>query len=342
MIIAEYIWLGGNNNLRSKTKVLYETSFSLLKNNISELPEWNYDGSSTNQATGHKSEIIIKPVYVSKCPFRRGNNILVLCNTFTPEGLPLKNNTRFLAKSVFDSNLKEEPWFGIEQEYFIMNRKTGKPVGFPAEGLPNPQGQYYCSVGASNSFCRNIAEEHLQACLYSGIKISGINAEVAPGQWEYQVGPCVGINSGDQVWMSRYILIRIAERYGYDINFHPKPLSGDWNGSGCHTNYSTEGTRNGKDEKSGLDIIMKHMKKLEKKHKEHMELYGSHNELRMTGNHETASYDKFSYGVGSRGCSVRIGNDTYNNQFGYYEDRRPSSNMTHILLHLNYLKQVLL
>ena len=333
MFIAEYIWLGGNSELRSKTKVLYNNSFDLNKNNIELLPEWNYDGSSTEQADGNDSEVIIKPVYACRCPFRKNGHILVLCETYKPNGEPLSNNYRVNAVNIFNKNLDEEPWFGIEQEFFIINRKTGKPLGFPQYGIPKPQGQYYCSIGSSNAFGRNIMEKHLEYCIYAGLQISGINAEVAPGQWEYQIGPCIGINSGDQVWMSRYILIRVAEIVGVDIEFHPKPLMGDWNGSGCHTNYSTKSTRDGiinEDtglKNTGLSVMYEHMKKLSIKHNEHMDVYGSGNELRMTGKHETASYDKFTYGVADRGSSVRIGNDVFKNKCGYYEDRRPSSNM---------------
>lgn len=328
MIIAEYIWLGGENEFRSKTRVIYNNDFSLELNNIDVLPKWNYDGSSTKQAKGSFSEVLIYPVYVCRCPFRKGDNILVLCDTYKPNGEPLLNNNRFEASKLFEKKIEEEPWFGIEQEFFIMSKDTGKPLGFPQHGNPNPQGQYYCGVGSSNAFGRTIMEKHLEYCIYAGIIISGINAEVAPGQWEYQIGPCVGINSGDQLWMSRYILERVSEYFNVDINYYPKPLKGDWNGSGCHTNYSTKSIREGlNDDITGLDIIYKHMEKLSMKHKEHMLVYGSGNELRMTGKHETASYDIFTYGVADRGSSIRIGNETFKKGCGYYEDRRPSSNM---------------
>ena len=322
MIVAEYVWLGGNNELRSKARV-----FNIEINKINELPDWNYDGSSTEQASGTDSEIIIKPKAIFKCPFRKGDNILVLCDTYKPNGTPLKNNHRVEAVKIFNQILDQEPWYGIEQEYFIINPETNLPLGFPKKGYPTPQGQYYCSVGTSNAFGREIAEEHLAACLYSNIKISGINAEVAPGQWEYQIGPCTGIESGDHLWMSRYLLIRVAEKHGVDITFHPKPILGDWNGSGCHTNYSTINMRIGTADKTGLECIEEAVGRLSKKHDEHMKVYGSHNQLRMTGEHETASFNKFSCGLANRGASIRIGNETIQNEKGYFEDRRPSSNM---------------
>ena len=211
----------------------------------------------------------------------------------------------------------------------MINLESGKPLGFPKNGHPNPQGQYYCSVGAGNAIGREVIDEHYQACLHAGLSISGINAEVAPGQWEYQIGPVEGIAAGDQVWISRYILQRVAERHNVGIDFEPKPVSGDWNGSGCHTNYSTESMRNGltNGSKTGLDVINEALEKLSQKHMEHMAVYGTGNELRMTGLHETSKYDEFSYGVANRGSSVRIPNQTVHDKKGYFEDRRPSSNM---------------
>ena len=315
--LVEYVWIGGNNEVRSKTKVLDD-----VINTVDELPEWNYDGSSTNQAVGDDSEVIIKPQALFRDPFRGRNHKIVMCDTYNSNNEPLSNNNRVAANEIFKKGLSEEPWFGLEQEYFIMDLNTEKPLGFPQNGLPQPQGQYYCSVGGNNSFGRVIAEEHLDACIYAGIKISGINAEVAPGQWEFQIGPCVGIDSGDHLMMLRYILHRVGEICGVQINLEPKPVKGDWNGSGCHTNYSTKEMR----DKGGLKVINTAIKKLERKHKEHMEVYGSGNEERMTGEHETASFDTFSSGIANRGASIRIGNMNYKNKKGYFEDRRPSSN----------------
>ena len=319
-VIYEYVWLDVNSNFRSKNRVC-----DVLIDDQNNLPsEWNYDGSSTGQAIGKESEIIIKPVVMYRNPFYKTKAFLVMCQTFKPDGTPLNNNHYFKAKKAFDTKLSEEPWYGIEQEYFIMNPHNNKPLGFDES---KTQGQYYCSVGTSNTFGRKIADKHLEACIYAHLSISGTNAEVAPGQWEYQIGPCVGIESGNQVWVSRYILERIAEKNGYNICWDPKPLKGDWNGSGCHTNYSTKNMRDGNGMVNGLEYIYMAIDKLEDKHKEHMKVYGKGNEERMTGAHETASFDTFSYGCGNRGASIRIGNDVLKKKCGYFEDRRPASNM---------------
>jgi len=331
-IIAEYIWIGGDGELRSKARTLDSKYNNNGDDNIKLhdfLPEWNYDGSSTKQASGRDSEVLIKPQAIYKCPFRRGNNILVMCDIYDPNGKPLNDNNRFWAKDIFNKKLEEIPWFGIEQEFFMFNNTTEKPIGFPVNGNPNPQGQYYCSVGSQNAFCRELIDMHYEYCLYAGLTISGINAEVAPGQWEYQIGPVEGISAGDQLYIARYILQRVSEKFNISINIEPKPILGDWNGSGCHTNYSTELMRHGNllENKSGLDYINEAIEKLSLKHDEHMAVYGSGNELRMTGKHETAQFDKFSSGIANRGASIRIPNTTIDNNCGYLEDRRPSSNM---------------
>ena len=329
-IVAEYIWLGGKGEIRSKARTLMLTNIDKLT--LDHIPQWNFDGSSTGQASGSDSEVIIKPCSFYHCPFRRNDseNILVMCDTYRADGTPLGGNTRHWAKEIFDKNLGEEPWYGIEQEFFIFDSNTKKPLGFPWEGMPLSQGQYYCSVGHENAFGRQIIETHYEHCLYAGLSISGINAEVAPGQWEYQIGPVEGIEAGDQLYVSRYILKRVAEKFNFYIDFEPKPILGEWNGSGCHTNFSTKAMREGTinlNNKTGISYINDAIEKLSLKHKEHMKMYGAGNELRMTGQYETSSFDKFSYGIGNRGASVRIPNETVKNKCGYFEDRRPSSNM---------------
>jgi len=318
-IQAEYIWIGGSGqDLRSKTRTLDKVPSS-----PAELPEWNYDGSSTGQAPGHNSEVILKPQAIFKDPFRRGDNILVMCDTYEPNGTPLPTNTRYPANIVMEKAKAFEPWFGIEQEYTLFTRDN-IPLGWPRNGYPLPQGPYYCGVGADKAFGRHLVEAHYRTCLYSGVKIAGINAEVMPGQWEYQVGPCLGISVGDHMWISRYLMHRLAERFNIVVSFHPKPIvHGDWNGAGCHTNYSTKAMR----EEGGLKDIHAAIEKLSKKHLEHIAVYGEHNTLRLTGKHETAPITEFRSGVADRGASIRIPTQCAVEGKGYFEDRRPASNI---------------
>ncbi|KAK4388512.1 Glutamine synthetase leaf isozyme, chloroplastic [Sesamum angolense] len=291
----------------------------------SELPKWNYDGSSTGQAPGEDSEVILYPQAIFKDPFRGGNNILVICDTYTPAGEPIPTNKRYRAAQIFsDPKVTAEiPWYGIEQEYTLLQTNVKWPLGWPAGGYPGPQGPYYCGVGADKSFGRDISDAHYKACLYAGINISGTNGEVMPGQWEFQVGPSVGIEAGDHIWCARYLLERITEQAGVVLSLDPKPIEGDWNGAGCHTNYSTKSMR----EEGGFEVIKKAIFNLSLRHKEHISAYGEGNERRLTGKHETASIDTFSWGVANRGCSIRVGRDTEKNGKGYLEDRRPASNM---------------
>jgi glutamine synthetase len=314
---AEYIFIDADGDVRSKCRTVPAD-----KATVGVLPDWNYDGSSTEQAPGEDSEVIIKPRAVFKDPFRGGDNILVLTDTYTPGGTPLPTNTRCNAAEVFESRPGQTPWFGLEQEYTLFNLDKTTPLGWPAGGYPGPQGPYYCGAGADRSYGRAISDAHYKACLFAGIEISGTNAEVMPGQWEYQIGPSVGIDAGDQLMISRYILKRVCEDFGVHVTLDPKPISGDWNGAGCHTNFSTEKMRKA----GGLSEIESAIKKLGAKHDEHIAAYGEGNERRLTGKYETADIKTFSYGVANRGCSIRIPRATDTEGCGYLEDRRPSSN----------------
>jgi len=221
----------------------------------------------------------------------------------------------------------EDPWFGVEQEYYLLHPDvtiTKRPLGWPDRGLPTPQGDYYCSAGSQNAFGRLIAETHMRLCVKAGLSIAGINAEVGPGQWEFQCGIARGIELGDHLWVSRYLLNRIAELHGAEVNIQPKPINvKGWNGSGCHTNYSTKSTRGEK----GWEAIQEHLKRLDEGHKDHINVYGRDNHLRLTGKYETSSMEKFSFGTGNRAASIRIPVGTEKDKRGYYEDRRPASNM---------------
>jgi len=326
-IQVEYVWLGalGDTHFEGSSQDLRSKAMTVDKKpkTAADLPEWNYDGSSTGQAPGHNSEVLIKPRALFRDPFRGGDNLLVLADTFDNTGVPLPTNTRLPAQKIFEQAPEQEPWFGIEQEYTIFTLEKA-PLGWPRGGFPGPQGPYYCGAGADKAFGRHLVEAHYRACLYAGVKIAGINGEVMPGQWEFQVGPCIGIDSGDHLWIARYIMHRLAEIFGVIVSFHPKPIKiGDWNGAGCHTNYSTKAMR----EKGGLDEIYKAVEKLGKKHEEHIKVYGEHNSLRLTGKHETASIHNFSYGVANRGASIRIPSHVARDGHGYFEDRRPAASM---------------
>merc|ERR550514_2248043 len=248
---------------------------------------------------------------------------MVLCDCLDPKMTPIPTNTRAAAAELFSRDLGSEPWFGIEQEYTLFEPDGVTPLGWPVGGEPKPQGPYYCSAGYDVSYGRNVMETHYRVCLAAGLDISGTNAEVMPGQWEYQIGPCTGIASGDEMWMSRFLMIRVCELLGVNISFDPKPIPGDWNGAGCHTNFSTKPMR----EAGGFKKIIEAIEKLGKKHEEHIKAYGEGNERRLTGAHETAPIDKFNYGVANRGASIRIPRTSEDDGCGYFEDRRPASNM---------------
>ena len=316
---AEYIWIDGYSptaNLRSKTKIVDGPV-----NELSDLPEWGFDGSSTEQAAGDNSDCALKPVYYVPDPIRRGDHLLVMCEVLNADNTIHKSNTRAACVDLAENHKDHESWFGIEQEYTFYNGEN--PLGFPDEGYPAPQGEYYCGVGANNIYGREIVEDHLELCLLAGLEISGINAEVMPGQWEFQVGPIGAPEIGDQLWIARWLLHRVAEDYGVMVSLEPKPVKGDWNGAGAHTNFSTKAMR----EDGGYDIVVEACEKIGKNIDRHISVYGEKNDERLTGLHETAKITEFFYGVSDRGASIRIPMATANSGKGYLEDRRPAANM---------------
>lgn len=310
---CEYIWLDGYKpeaNLRSKTKIISGEEEPSLKN----MPLWSYDGSSTQQAEGSSSDCVLKPVKVIKDAGRE-NGYLVMCEVLNADLTPHKTNNRAKYEDALDF------WFGFEQEYVIT--KNGLPLGFPTEGYPAPQGRYYCGIGTKNVVARDFVEEHLDLCLACGLNITGINAEVMVGQWEFQLLGKSAKAAADDLWLARYLLFRVAEKHGLEIELHPKPVKGDWNGSGMHANFSNEQMRS----VGGEEYFMNILKNLDITHEDHIAKYGSMNHERLTGLHETQSIDQFSFGVSDRGASIRIPITTVENDWkGYLEDRRPASN----------------
>lgn len=330
-VLAEYIWIDGTEptaQLRSKTKVLHDLDVETVLNsgppgNLSAefFSEWSADGSSTNQAPGDRSDILLRPVRVTKDPFRP-SGVLVLCEVFTSDGEPHATNTRALMRRVMDEGgAAQEAWFGFEQEYTFM-RTDGRPYGFPTGGYAAPQGPYYCAVGPHNIKGRPVYEEILTRCVDAGLRISGVNWEVMPGQAEIQVGVAEDMLAADQVWIARWIMVRVGEDHDVIVSFDPKPARGDWNGAGMHTNFSTRAMRG----PGGLDHIKVACDAFGERIQAHLDEYGHGYQDRLTGRHETASYREFRYGVSDRTASIRIPLHVADKGNGYMEDRRPNAN----------------
>jgi glutamine synthetase len=310
---AEYIWIDGSqptSKLRSKTKIVEDGA---------KPPIWAFDGSSTNQATGDKSDCVLRPVFICNDPIRKGNNKLVLCEVLLTNMTPHPTNTRAACAEVAEKVKGEEYLFGLEQEYTFF--AGSRPLGFPESGFPAPQGGYYCGVGADEVFGRPVVEAHLDNCLEAGLTIAGINGEVMPGQWEFQVGPLGALEVSDHLWVARWLLYRTGEFFNISATLDPKPVRGDWNGAGCHTNFSTKAMRTSY--QPNIDAA----EALKSRHDLHIANYGAGIEDRLTGLHETQSYKTFSYGVSDRGASVRIPWQVEVDGKGYIEDRRPCANI---------------
>lgn len=323
MIKARYIWSDGTKPtamLRSKTKIMPDDKTS-YQNAIDAYPMWVFDGSSTNQATGGNSDCLLQPVFSCPDPIRGGSAVMVLCEVLNPDGTPHESNTRAKLRPVEARHRDEECWFGIEQEYTMF--KKGRPLGWPEGGYPAPQGPFYCGAGADEVFGRRLVERHLDACLAAGLGISGINAEVMPGQWEFQVGPLSALEVSDHLLIARWLLYQLGEDDEIAVTLDAKPVRGDWNGAGAHTNFSTKAMR----EDGGIDAIWAACDRLKERAAVHIEHYGPGVEQRLTGLHETCSYKEFRAGVSDRGASVRIPTNVAAEGKGYLEDRRPNANI---------------
>ena len=323
-LIGEYIWIDGGTptaHVRSKTKII-PGDFDEVTHET--FPNWQFDGSSTGQAEGDSSDCVLKPVRCIPDPIRGGDCFLVLCEVYGSDGTPHESNTRAKLRALLEQGAGEtDSWFGFEQEYTLY--EGSRPLGFPSERrFPAAQGPYYCGVGADEVYGRELVELHLEACIEAGISIVGINAEVMPGQWEYQIGgPEQGpLKASDDLWFSRWLLYRLGEELGVSATLDPKPVPGDWNGAGMHTNFSPEAMR----AEGGIVKIREACDKMGKHIKEHLAAYGAGYEMRLTGHHETCRYDEYKYGVSDRTASVRIPLLVEQEGRGYLEDRRPNAN----------------
>ena len=341
---AEYIWLDGatpTQRLRSKTRIVALPGSERVT--LEAFPAWSFDGSSTYQAAGHDSDLILQPANFIRDPLRGAGHFLVLCEVLDPDGTPHATNTRAQLREVLTAGAAEhEPWLGFEQEYTLL--RGGTPLGFPAAGFPAPQGPYYCGVGADVAFGRPVVEAHTRACLEAGLIIYGTNAEVLPGQWEFQIGyralpdeSADPLTVADHLWLARWLLWRVAEDQGVVPTLAAKPVKGDWNGSGLHTNFSTRATRAAG---TGLAAIGHAVQALGQRHAEHIAVYGDGLAERLTGLHETSSIHEFKGGVADRGTSVRIPRPVAAQGHGYLEDRRPAANADPYLVAARLLETI--
>jgi glutamine synthetase len=331
-IILEYVWIDAAGGMRSKTRIehnMHKFSADWLLSDCKRW-DWSFDGSSTGQATGTDSDVIIRPVAIFRNPFyKKFEAYLVMCDCYDKDGTtPHATNARVQCAQTEAACSNDEPLFGIEQEYILFSKEKDVPYQWATAGDPGcgGQGPYYCCVGGDRCFGRKIVDQHLEACLEAGIEICGTNAEVTASQWEFQIGPLPATQVSDQLWMARYILQRITEEHGCCVTFHPKPMR-TWNGSGGHTNFSTVEMRHDIHERRSMDVITDACARLKAKHAEHMAVYGEFNEARMTGLHETSSMHECTWGVSDRGRSIRIPRHVANRGHGYLEDRRPAANL---------------
>jgi glutamine synthetase len=338
---VEYLWTGTDNtfsvnNLNITKKRFYtkvktielKNTYAPIKLTLADIPIWSFDGSSTGHivptSSNANTEVILSPVKLYDHPFPTESiKYLVLCDTYDINSVPNKFSTRANVINTFLTNSNLIPWYGLEQEYVFMNALNDGIYGWD---MTNPalwpqQNDHYCGLSIYCKKLRPIVEDHYNRCLKIGINISGFNAEVMPSQWEFQIGPSVGIDAADDLVTARYILERLAESNDLYINYHPKPLP-NYNGSGCHHNFSTTQTRqlNADTCRAFYSLLFE---KFNAKHEETMKYYGANNTLRLTGIHETSNMTNFTYDIGTRHTSIRVPVNTYT----YFEDRRPAASI---------------
>lgn len=339
-IVAEYIWLDYSNQYRSKTKIFNissetdeETSKYLM---LSTYPDWNYDGSSAGDIPHNEddnTECLLYPIALYDNPFHTSNDktkyMLVLCNN----SYILKDKEYGIHDIMFNyfcdikSKLEEEQYmFGFEQEFFMIDIKTGLPLGINNFNEVI-QGDYYCGNGYYNVRGRDFLLDTQEKLINAGINITGFNYEVAPGQAEFQVCD-YDMEALFQLLMLRFILIRNGETYDIHISFNNIIHDGDnINNTGCHINISNFKMR----QNNGIETINKKINELKDKTptnaNEFNEIFGEDNTERLCGKLETSNWNEFSWGIGTRHTSIRIPTQVFKDKKGYFEDRRPGGNV---------------
>jgi glutamine synthetase len=317
------------NSFGSNAAYQGDTHWEMLNNTV--IPDWGMDGSSTLQADTAPSDRPLIPVCAMINPLR-SRSILVLCEVMEIDGTtPHESNTRRAMVEAAAKYDTDKPWFGIEQEYTLYRggMMANVPYGWPERGQPDPQGKYYCGVGLDEVPGRHIAIEHEDACRDAGLLIGGTNPEVMPGQFEFQTATGDPVTVSDHLWLMRYLLFRIAANHKASVRLDPKPVGGDWNGAGGHTNMSTRAMRGEAAPLGGFQACEEACQKIGASFEANgfPDVYGHGYEKRLTGAHETCSYENFKYGVADRGASIRIPLHVKKNGAGYIEDRRPCANI---------------
>lgn len=297
--IVDYVWIGEDGDLKSKTKIFYK-----IIERVDELPVFSYDSILSNSP--ESSEIFVYPKRLFRCPFRRPYGAIVMCDTHNSKNT-LVDNHRHRAKKIFSTFADQKPYFGLTQMFSIAT------IGIDDnQENKNELSDKYCSVGAQNVIGRDISEDHLEACMYAGINVSGTNVGKHLGEWEFHLHPSEGLDAADQLWIARYILEKTAEKYHTQIIYDAHP------DAKCYVSFSTQSMR----EEGGLNVIMSTIEKLKIKHREHLKYYGC----------DTSKFDEFNCAIGNRKASIRVPTNTYKNKRGCLEDRRPPANMNPYLV----------
>lgn len=301
---ATYIWIDATGeNIRLKDRILNE-----IPKLIADIPKWSYAENPPYQ-TGSSIEMMLYPRALYRNPFKPGkHDVIVMCDTYQPDGSPFHTNHRHAMQTSVDKTIEQEPIFGIEQKYTLLDEQ-GQPFIRPKNELM--EGTNYCGVGFNGIYARDLVESHALACLYAGIDFSGTNADEFPLQWRYKIGPSVGIQAADDLWVSRYILVRIAEEFGICVTL--KSIEGDRNQTRAHINYSTAAMR----ADGGIKVIREAIKLLEHEHNEHLKVFDAHE----------SKIDTFSWDVADRNVSVRVPESVAESEKELLKDRGPPSNM---------------
>ncbi|GAX81512.1 hypothetical protein CEUSTIGMA_g8940.t1 [Chlamydomonas eustigma] len=333
-ILVEYVWLGSSgSDLRSKSRV-----FDTRPSSVDDVPMIAVDGGSYDQHP-EGQEVFLKPRKLFRDPFRAGDHLLVLCDSFkTNVNSSLRNqnssctlepsnsNSRAPCEETLNQASAHLPIFAAEQEYCILASSTvpSSTPAWPYAHLPDPCKPYMSVPGLSEAnklktyaSGRHLAERHLQACLHAGIKITETSQRTSPAArlWSYKLGPLLGVDLADQLWMSRFILLRLSEEEGLSVSFDPTAVGGA--GARCNMKYSTSETRN---PGGGLSCIQLHLELLESAHLLHLLAYSK-------GCVSSRSLG-FEVGVGgSKEPTLVVPSKTLILKAGHYVDQRPPSNV---------------